>query len=254
MTDAGLQLNDVGSPERTGRRPSPRPWWRQRRVLVVTAVSTALVVLVFAALSVLSEELWRNRADGRKADSLHWRLSVSLALASLLLLAATMSIGPLRRLRGASVPVHLPWRRSLGVAAAVVGGIHVVFGITIHSTGWGIWKPFTRITDDNPVRFAFGVGSWLGLFVLLTFIPLVATSNSSMLRRLGAARWKWVQRIAYVSFVLIVGHVLAMQYQERRSLTHIAITAMVIGAVVMLQLAGAIVTWREAGRRRVRAP
>lgn len=220
-----------------------------RRHLTVAGIAAAVGIVVFAALSLFSEELWRRAADGRKADSLVWLVSMTLALTALVLLVAALSIGPVLRLRGRRVGVHHPWRRSLGVATALVAWAHVGVGLTVHSTGWDVFTQFTRVTDSNLIRFTFGLGLWVGLGVALSFVPLALTSNAAMLRRLGASRWKLLQRTTYGSFLLLGLHVVLMQYQERRDVVHIALVAAVFAAVIGLQLAGFLRTRADARAR-----
>jgi len=220
----------------------------RERYAIVAVVALVLAALIFGALTLWSEEFWRDRSVGRKADGLHWRFSVSFATTALLLLAVTFSIGPVRRLRGLVVPVSVPWRRTTGVSAAVVAWIHMVFGLTIHTDGLRIWSQFGQVLDSNFSSLLFGIAAWLGLVAALGFVPIVATSNHSMVRRLGARRWKHIQRLSYGVLAVIIAHVVAMQYQERRSLVHIGLTFSVFAVVLVLQFSGFIVTRRYSSR------
>ena len=217
------------------------------RVLVVAGAAVASIVLIYAMLSWWSGEWWRDRSFGRKGDGIHWRLSVATASTALLLMATALSIGPIRRLRyGREGPVHLPWRRTVGVAAAIVGWCHAALGLTIHSAGWRLWGPFTYFGSSNRLMFIFSVAMSLGVLTAVALIPVAATSNSAQLQRLGGRRWKQVQRLSYGVFALLLAHVVGIQYQEKRDLLHISFTMSVIAAVVVLQGAGVAATRRRA--------
>lgn len=216
-----------------------------RERYVVVAVSALIgAALVFGALTLWSDEFWRDRSFGRKADGLHWRFSVSTASVALVLLAISMTIGPIRRIRGLTVPIHIPWRRTVGVSAAAIAWGHMLLGLTIHSPGFRIWTQFGQITNKNFLLLLIGIGYWLGLAAALALIPLVVTSNRSWLRRLGRRRWKHIQQLSYGVLLIIIAHVMALQYQERRSLVHIGLTFSVFGIVIILQLGGFIATRR----------
>lgn len=188
---------------------------------------------------------------GRKADGTLWRYNVATGSIALLLLAVTMSIGPIRVLRGRRRPaVHLPWRRVTGIWTAVFAVIHFPGGLAIHSSGWKIWQPFMRIwPEPDQLVDSFGVAYWAGLAALAFVIVLGVTSRDGSMRRLGAKRWKRLHRIAYVAVGMVAVHSLAMQYAERRDPRHAALTALVLVVMVGLQLAGFATVRRRAATK-----
>lgn len=217
-----------------------------RRHVVVGLAALAAALIVFWLLE-FSTETWGNEA-GRKADGTLWRYNVATGSVALALMVATLAFGPIRKLRGIDrLAVHLPWRRVTGVWAAILALAHFPGGLAIHTSGWRLWRPFVSVLPGVPSRpfDAFTVGYWLGVFAFVTLVPLAVTSNNASLRRLGAARWKRLHRLAYLALGFIVIHVSAMQYGEGRDLRHRALTGALLAIAVGLQAAGFVVTRRH---------
>lgn len=210
-----------------------------RRHFVVGSASAAAVVLLMLATE-LSGETW-GMPDQRKADGSLWQFNVATGTVALVLLVATLTYRPVRVLVGRSPgPVHLPWRRTLGVWAAIAVVAHAPGGLAIHTTGWRLWTPFESVlpwVDGRPFD-EFTVGYWIGLFAVLTLVPLVATSNSAALRGLGARRWQRLHRVlSWMLYWLVAFHVVALQYGEVRNRVHVALTASVFAVAIFARLA-----------------
>ncbi len=137
------------------------------------------------------------------------RWNRAFADASLVLLAATMMIGPVVRLRGAWSWL-VPWRRELGIYAVGFGTIHVL----IILGGWIEWE-IPRIVGllVHPslgsyvmAEHGFGLANVLGIVALVYGAILVTISNEYAVRRLGGSVWKFIQFGAYVLWALVVLH------------------------------------------------
>jgi len=63
------------------------------------------------------------------------------------------------------------------------------------------------------------VGIWTGWLAFAIFIPLAATSNQSMVRRLKS-KWKPLQRWVYVAAVLTLAHWIFVQNAIGPALVH----------------------------------
>ncbi len=222
-------------------RSAITPVLRRRLVVGVGAVvSVALFILILGA----SPELWVDHPDP-KASTFRWRLSVALADTAVLLLSITLAYGPVRTLAGAEPAVHLPWRRTLGIAAALVALVHLPLGLSIHGDLTKPWASFlqTRPSLDRPFPFlegARGLANWLGLSAATGLTLLAAISNRRWMRRLGRVRWKTAQRTIYLVFALVGAHAFYYWRVEQRLLTHRAIVLAVMAAAVALQLVAAI--------------
>ena len=137
------------------------------------------------------------------------RWNRAFADASLVLLAITMMIGPVVRLRSAWGRL-VPWRRELGVHAVGFGTIHLLLVLD----GWIEWDlPRLLGLLVHPIRggyvmseHGFGLANVLGIVALVYGIILVAISNEHAVRRLGGSVWKFIQRGAYILWALVVIH------------------------------------------------
>ena len=200
--------------------------------------AAAATAAVYALLA-FSNETWVDPTLGRKADGSLWRFNVATGSVALVLLVITLTIGPLRVLRGGRRSVHVPWRRVTGVWAAVFALLHFPGGLAIHSEGWRIWGPFSRIVPEaGNLIDSYGVAYWAGLTTLVLLAVLAATSRDTSLRRLGARRWKRLHLLAYPALGFVIVHVFSMQYSERRNQQHAAITMAIVAFAVVVQLAG----------------
>lgn len=226
-----------------------------RRHLVVAIAASAAAFALFFLLD-LSTEVWEDGREVRKAEGLLWRYNVATGSVALALLAVTMSFGPIRVLKDGRRPaVHLPWRRVTGIWTAVFAFLHFPGGLAVHSVGWRVWVPFQRIVpkSDNLVD-SFGVAYWAGLLAVVSLAILAMTSRDASLRRLGAVRWKRLHRLAYGALGLVVVHVLAMQYGERRDIRHALLTVTVLLTMICVQAAGFLIVRRRSRPQHPQVP
>lgn len=114
---------------------------------------------------------------------------------TLYFLCATLAVTPLRRLSKWSWLLKL--RRMIG--------LFVFFYASLHFTTFLWFDHFFDLAamwKDVVKRPFITVG--FAAFVLL--IPLAVTSTNAMVRRLGAARWKWLHRLIYLIASLAILH------------------------------------------------
>lgn len=131
----------------------------------------------------------------------------ALADASVVLLVATLAVGPLARLWPPAARL-VPWRRELGnwSVYAALGHVWVVF------SGWALLDPlklfvsFNVFKRDWALDQGFALSNLLGLVALAYGLVLLATSNEASVRLLGGAGWKFVQQGVYVLYALVVLH------------------------------------------------
>lgn len=152
---------------------------------------------------------------------------------TLRLLLASLTVTPLRLLSGWSWPVTL--RRLLGLFAFAYAGLHFLVWVAVdHFFDWP-----TMIADVVKRPFVT-----VGMTALVLLLPLAATSTAGMVRRLGAAAWRRLHRLAYVAAVLGVLHYLWLaKVGVRDPYLYAAWLAVVLG-----------VRAGDALRRRLRAP
>lgn len=178
-----------------------------------------------------------------------WVMKASFATAypALILLAATLLIGPVNVLLRRRNPVSVDLRRDVGIWAGILAVAHTAIGQNVHLRGrpW-LYYVYQRSEHHSfPIRHdVFGMSNYTGALCTLVVVLLLATSNDWSLRRLGAAQWKKLQRWNYAAFALLAIH--AVGYEEgieHQKLPWVALTAAGLGVAVALQ------TWGWAMRR-----
>jgi sulfoxide reductase heme-binding subunit YedZ len=214
----------------------PRPRTRLGRQVLIAAIASALVASTFVLL------------DPDRSD----RLSKATAYVGLLYLAATLIIGPLNVLRGAPNPLSTYVRRDFGIIAGVLALVHTVVGLQVHMRGDFIQYFFYRTSAGiGTMRFDdFGIANHLGLIAALIILVLLCISNNLSIRRLGATRWKGIQKWNYIGAVLVIVHGLLYQLIEHRVLAFVAYVLGVAAIAAVVQFLGV----RRRGEQMARQP
>jgi sulfoxide reductase heme-binding subunit YedZ len=168
------------------------------------------------------------------------RASFATAYPALALLAATLLVGPWNVLRRAANPVSSDLRRDLGIWAGILGVAHAAVGQFVHLRGrpW-LYYVYGPGEHHHGMRHdLFGLANYTGAVGLLLLAALFATSNDLSLKRLGARKWKQLQRWNYGVFVLVAVHSIAFQVVEKQKQPWVITVAICIAAVLILQIAG----------------
>jgi sulfoxide reductase heme-binding subunit YedZ len=165
----------------------------------------------------------------------------------LALVATALALGPISTLRGRPFPVSTDLRRDIGLWAGAMAVAHTAVGSQVHMKH--IWLYLLKEAESTgalvPRADLFGLANYVGLLGTMVALVLLATSNDWSLRRLGARKWKSVQRGSYVLGIAIALHGLGYQVMERRGATFVLVFALAVMAAAGLQV---------AGYRRRRAP
>lgn len=136
--------------------------------------------------------IWAAATNQLGADPVK-AIELRLGLWGLQFLVASLCISPLRKI-GLNL---LRFRRALGVMA--------FFYIAMHFLAWVVldmglrWDEILRDLYKRPYII-------LGMVGLSAMIPLAVTSTNAAIRRLGAARWRRLHRLAYVAAVAGAAH------------------------------------------------
>ena len=114
---------------------------------------------------------------------------------TLYFLCITLAVTPLRRLTGWNWLIRL--RRMLGLFS--------FFYVVLHFVTFFWFDHFFDVEEmwRDVLKRPFITVGFIA-FVLL--IPLAATSNNAMVRRLGAKRWLWLHRLMYLILPLGILH------------------------------------------------
>ena len=170
----------------------------------------------------------------------HWpfRLSMATAYVGLMLLGATLLIGPIRVLRGRAAPIASnDLRRDIGIWASIVSLAHVAVGLQVHLNSMLLYF-FREVGPDKHLALRydlFGLANYIGLVATLVVALLLALSNDWSLRRLGARKWKSLQRWNYAGFVFIALHGAIYQVIEKRTLPYPIVFIATLALVGALQ-------------------
>ncbi len=181
--------------------------------------------------------------------------------ASLVLVALSMSLGPLSRLWRRATR-WLVWRREFGIwgfAAALIHTGFILFGWV--SLEWQRLFGFEFLEQlDQYVMFdkGFGLANVIGILALIYALALSLTSNDKSQALLGQSVWKFLQQGAYVLWALILAHTAYFLYMHfldfhRRTPEPNMLQgafAILVALVAGLQLAAFVKTWRQARRRQ----
>jgi sulfoxide reductase heme-binding subunit YedZ len=150
-------------------------------------------------------------------------------------------LGPLNILRRRPNPVSFDLRRDLGIWSAVTALAHTVVGLTVHFHGrmhlYFLAPPGAPSAAGLRID-AFGLTNHAGLIAALLLATLAGISSDWALGRLGARRWKAVQRTAYVAAGLSVAHGLVYQTLEKRLAGLVAVLVIVASVTVLAQWQG----------------
>jgi len=184
-----------------------------------------------------------------RSDHAVFRLSMATAYTGLLLVSATLLIGPINALWKRPNPVSIDLRRDIGIWGGVVSLIHVIAGLQVHMNSMVLYFLREAGPDKRLVLRIdpFGFANYTGLAATLVVALLLALSNDWSLRRLGGRKWKSLQRWNYAGFALTVLHGVAYQLIEKRQLPY----PIVFGAMALLVIAIQLAAFRQ--RRQMSA-
>jgi sulfoxide reductase heme-binding subunit YedZ len=102
-------------------------------------------------------------------------------------LIACLAITPLRRLGG---PNLVRYRRAVGLLAFYYATLHLSVYLLLDQ-GLDLAAIWADIVKRPYIT--------VGMLAFATLVPLAATSNAAMIRRLGGARWQRLHRLVYLA-------------------------------------------------------
>jgi sulfoxide reductase heme-binding subunit YedZ len=164
-------------------------------------------------------------------------------------LALTLLIGPANLLLRRRNPVSGYLRRDVGIWAAILSAVHVLYGLQVHARLARFFTYFAA-SDGTPLKNAFGIANWTGLAALVIAAGLLALSSDAALRRLGARSWKRLQRLNYALFALVVVHAIFYGAFLRASSPYTTLLLLGLGTVVAGQSIGVLLYRRRLRARR----
>jgi len=169
------------------------------------------------------------------------RASFATAYPALVLLAATLLVGPWNLIRKQRNPVSSDFRRDLGIWAGILSVVHAAVGQCVHLRGrpWLYYIYDRRDHQAFPIRHdLFGLANYTGAFAALLLLALLATSNDYSLRALGTPHWKQLQRWNYAAFALTAVHSFGYQGIETQKASWVVTVILCVAITLSLQMAG----------------
>ncbi len=149
-------------------------------------------VVYLLGLVPLAWLVWGAVSDGLGADPVK-AIEHALGERGLQFLLASLAITPLRRV-GLNL---LRFRRSLGLLAFLY--------VTLHLVAW-VWLDMGLRWDEMLADLTKRPFVILGMVGFVVMIPLALTSWNGAIRRLGAAAWNRLHKLAYIAILAGAAH------------------------------------------------
>lgn len=169
-------------------------------------------------------------------DDLMYLWSMGTGYVSIILLAATLLIGPLNIYTKRLNPVSTDLRRDMGIWCGLTGLAHLVIGIQVHMGN--IWLYFFKaVQGDDSYKLRsdlFGFSNYTGLIAGLILLVLLVLSNDISLKWLRSKQWKSIQRWNYFLFAFVLAHGIMYQIIEKR----IVVIIFLFSVIMLLPLIG----------------
>jgi sulfoxide reductase heme-binding subunit YedZ len=184
------------------------------------------------------------------------RFTTATGYVALVLLAITLLIGPANLLLRRRNPLSSYLRRDVGMWTAVVSVVHVIAGLQVHGPPGPLAKRILRYffaPDGSPLLDNFGLGNWTGLAATVIVVGLLAISSDFALRKLKAGPWKWLQRLNYALFALVIAHAIYYGALLRLTSPSTLLLGTSVIAVLVAQVAG-VWLWRRRYARAMAQP
>jgi sulfoxide reductase heme-binding subunit YedZ len=209
---------------------------------------THLALVGFSAAGCYAAHVYRPYA------AFNYIATIGFGYVGVLLVAASLIIGPFKLLSQRRNPVNIDLRRDVGIWAGITGCLHVVFGLQLHQNG-NIVMYFLEPSPHGYrlLRNLFGLSNDLGLIGTIIMVALLVISNDLSLHKLKGKRWKLLQRGNYLLAALALAHTFGYQAVSRRE--YVFTDAILILTIVTLAVqAAGIYLYRSRKDRLMRSP
>ena len=152
-------------------------------------------------------------------------LERTLGLWALRFLIVCLAITPLRRLGG---PNLVRYRRAIGLLAFYYATLHLTV-YTVLDQGLDLAAIWADIVKRPYIT--------VGMLAFIVLVPLAATSNAPMIRRLGGAAWQRLHRFVYLAAAAAAVHfVMLVKSRPAEPLIYAALVAALLLLRLVLKL------------------
>ena len=184
----------------------------------------------------------------------NYAFTIGFGYTSIILIAASLIIGPVKLLSQRRNPVNIDLRRDVGIWAAITGCLHVFFGLQLHERGQ-ILLYFLEPTPHGYrlIHNLFGLSNDLGAIATILLVVLLVISNDLSLWRLKGKRWKLLQRGNYLLAAFALAHTFGYQTVSHREHSFTDGVILLTLATLALQLAG-VYLYRSRRAHLMRIP
>jgi DMSO/TMAO reductase YedYZ heme-binding membrane subunit len=135
-------------------------------------------------------------------------LNKALAVASLVLVALALAIGPLVRLRAIKA-AWMKHRKELGLHGFVLGMLHAVLTIaTLSPASYG------KLYSAGALTLNGGIAVLAGVLTAFALIVPAITSATLVRQSMSADTWRRAQRLGIVALAIGVGHVAVLGWRS----------------------------------------
>ena len=192
--------------------------------LLLTSLTVITILLFFV--------YWKNR------DTIQFIADVT-GYISVFLLAVSLLLGSINLLFKRRNPVSTYIRRDIGIFGGLLALVHSVTGLFVHLRG-KMWLYFV-IENNNRHSInleKFGIANYTGVLAAVLIIILIIISNNYSLRKLKASRWKNLQRLSYLMFILVLIHAILYSIVSDHVSYVLNLYTPIILAVLIFQLIG----------------
>lgn len=126
---------------------------------------------------------------------------------SVIFLVVSLLLGPINLILKRKNPISTYIRRDIGIYGGFLGIVHSVVGMFMHFTGRPWLYFLEEVGDKLSIRSGnFGLANYTGLFGASLLILLLGISNDYFLTKLKSLKWKNLQRLTYLMFILVIAH------------------------------------------------
>lgn len=130
----------------------------------------------------------------------------AIALTATILIGLSFLLGPLARFLPKLFVPHLYLRKHLGVTGFAAAALHALISLVLLTPAY-----YPKFFLPNGKMDLIGESSILfGILAFLIFLAISITSLPPIENRMDPRQWKFVQRLGYLAYILILFHVAVM--------------------------------------------